>query len=421
MKQLVSVLVIAFAAIAAKAFVYTPADVPSPNVADRNSYVANPDGILSAEVVERIDRRLAQVRRQSTVEVAVVAVDSIDGYDPTDFATELFNLWHPGKTDKDNGLIILLVTSERAAVIRPGYGLEGVLPDAVCDLILRRSMIPSFRSGDYSAGIEAGVDAATDIILNPENADELRSDLPDSYAEGDDDGFSIYLRFSVLAAAVMLIIVSVRLWSTRKLDGSARYEALDGLYTWSVIIAFATLGMGLPALAILWLMRRRVRTRRNCPNCGTAMHKFDEVTDNQYLTPAQDLEEQLGSVDYDVWQCPGCGELDVIPFVNKASNLTKCPACGARAMRLTAARVVKQPTSRSAGLKVLEYECLNCHHRHRDDVRLEPEDSGAGLAAAAVAASILSRSMRGGGGGFSGGGGGFSGGNTGGGGATGNW
>ena len=51
------------------------------------------------------------------------------------------------------------------------------------------------------------------------------------------------------------------------------------------------------------------------------MELIDEEHDNDYLTPAQDTEEKLNSIDYDVWHCPHCHETEVLPYVRDKLHL----------------------------------------------------------------------------------------------------
>lgn len=96
-----------------------------------------------------------------------------------------------------------------------------------------------------------------------------------------------------------------------------------------MVLTAATLGILAPVL-VLWLVTmRRIRTRKRlCSNCSTPMTRLDEETDNKYLTPAQDAEERLNSVDYDVWLCPTCNQTEIIPFINRQKNYSVCHVCG---------------------------------------------------------------------------------------------
>ncbi len=163
------------------------------------------------------------------------------------------------------------------------------------------------------------------------------------------------------------------------------------------------------------IIMRRLRTAsRKCPNCSTKMKRLDEKSDNAYLTPAQDTEERIDSVDYDVWLCPNCGETDILPYVNHSKNYTPCPNCGARACTLVADRIVKSPTTREEGWGQKIYNCRNCH---KDNARNYTIPKAA--PPVVIVPPIGGRGGGFGGGGF--GGGSFGGGSTGGGGASGGW
>ena len=144
-------------------------DVDNVHVKDRTRYVTDMAGMLSPGAVARVDSLMADAWRQSSAEPVVVIVDNLDGEDIDDYATELFELWKPGKKDKDNGVIMLISRDDRKFVIRTGYGVEGVLPDALCWTILNQTMKPYFQEGDYDGGVVA---AATDInrVLTEEEA-----------------------------------------------------------------------------------------------------------------------------------------------------------------------------------------------------------------------------------------------------------
>lgn len=63
---------------------------------------------------------------------------------------------------------ILLVKERREIRFMTGYGLEGVLPDAICKRIQTKYMLPYFREGDYSAGMVAGMEAVDKRLTGSE-------------------------------------------------------------------------------------------------------------------------------------------------------------------------------------------------------------------------------------------------------------
>lgn len=403
-------------------------EVPNVHVADRTRYVSNPSGVLSDEAVSRLDSEIASLWDDTSVELVVVAVDRIDSsLTPEEFATKLFEKWGIGKQDKDNGVLVLLSRDDHAAIIRTGYGVEGALPDIIAGRIIRNVMFPLYREGKYDEGTVEGVESIAEVLRNPELAEELKSKYASDSRRGLDDDlsgaelFNMYLGLAAAVAVALLLLVIYAVYSSRKLDDVQRYRALDQYRTLVLFGLFFTLGMALPAALILGLKMRRIRRhRRNCPHCGTRMELIDEEHDNDYLTPAQDTEERINSIDYDVWHCPKCHQTEILPYINRQNNYTVCDRCGARAMSLVDRRTLRQPTVSTEGEGVDIYMCKNCGNQHQKRFRIPRKpDPAAAVAAGAILGSALGRGGSGGGGGFSGGS--FGGGMTGGGGAGGRW
>ena len=178
---------------------YRIEDVPNVQLADRTRFVSNPDAILSAEAVRAIDEVCFSLKERGIAEVAVVALKEIEPADSFDFAVSLFESWGVGDDKLDNGLGILLVEDLREVRFVTGYGLEGVLPDALCYRLQQQYMIPYFRAGDYSQGMVEGV-VAIDKLLSGE-------DLP--IAEGDDEAeaMAVALVFTLLCVVLPIVMI----------------------------------------------------------------------------------------------------------------------------------------------------------------------------------------------------------------------
>lgn len=430
MTRLITIILLTICAFTGSASTYSVSEVPNPILTDRTRFVSNPDGILSSETESTLNRALSSLRKSTTTEVAVVVVDDIDT-DENTFATELFQKWGIGKDDRDNGVLILVVKDRRRAVIRTGYGVEGALPDIVAGRIIRDDMAPAFREGDYDGGVAAGVAGVAEALSDPSVAEELRSSQPDDIrARNTDDDLGagdiilVILGFCVFITVILGIAVLGRYTPVRTRNDNDKYMALAPMKPMARALCY--LGLGLPLVVYLPLRSALHKWRdspRECPNCHHKMQKIDEEHDNDYLTPSQDLEEKLNSVDYDVWLCPECGETDIYPFIVPGTKWEECPVCHTRAMRLEKSRILRKPTTTSEGIGEREYVCYNCHHRDRRPYTIPREtDDSAALAAAAIFGAMASGGRRGGGfggGGFSGGS--FGGGSTGGGGASGGW
>ena len=158
--------------LAALADTYAPAQVPNPKT-HGNGYVSNPDGVLRADTVARLDAELAALERDTGAQVAVVAVDNISPPSIFDFSQALFELWGIGHQDRDDGLLILLVRDQRTMRLHTGYGLEGTLPDIVTKRIQEETMVPEFRRGDFDGGLIAGVERIGHLLRDPAYAQQF--------------------------------------------------------------------------------------------------------------------------------------------------------------------------------------------------------------------------------------------------------
>jgi uncharacterized protein len=172
------------------------------------SYVSNPDNILRPETVAAIDTTLRSMENKSTVQVAVVAVQSIGDADVFDFAQQLFVTWGIGQKDNDNGLLILLVKGSHTIRFHTGDGIEGVLPDATCKRIQMEYMVPEFKKDDYDAGMLAGIQETARIVTNPDYAAELTATAPPE--DPGSEWTSLLVLLSIFVLPVFLIVFIVK-------------------------------------------------------------------------------------------------------------------------------------------------------------------------------------------------------------------
>ena len=148
------VLLLGFSVVDVEAKSYRVRDVQNVQRLDSRRFVANPDGILSREAVATLDSICYALKESGIAEVAIVAVDDIRPRDMVGFSQELFEGWGVGDKELDNGLGILLVGDMREIRFHTGYGLEGVLPDALCYRIQQDYMVPySVRDIAAAAGV----------------------------------------------------------------------------------------------------------------------------------------------------------------------------------------------------------------------------------------------------------------------------
>jgi len=393
---------------------YTVESVPNVHVQNRNRYISDPANLMDVVARENADRQLKALEDSTSAEIVYVILPSIGDADIFDFTQELAEKWGVGKKDINNGLIVVIVMDRQKIRFHTGRGMEGVIPDITARRIIDKDMAPYIRENDLDGAVSSSIHRIKRIITDPEAAAEIAS----ADTEGEEDrelseafkGLLLTVIFCSFALSLYLFI-SMLLKSRRKTNYQ-RVNQLGESIVYQGILSFFSAGMAIPVLLLMIWMRFYYRNKPIvCDTCGNKMHKLSEDEDNKYLSPEQDTEEQLKSVDYDVWLCDKCGTTEVFPYKSKSSHYTICPQCHTRAMGLLYDRIERMPTTMHVGRGVKVYGCKYCGHRHNKRYEI----------------AKLPVIIAGGGGGHHGGGGGgisggsFGGGSFGGGGATGGW
>jgi uncharacterized protein len=138
-------------------------------------------GILSTEQVAVLEDSLVQFARQTSNQIVVVTLSSLNGYDPGDMAYRIGESWGVGQKDKNNGIVVLVkpkTGNEKGQVyVSVGYGLEGVIPDALANgKIIDNEMIPRFRENDYFGGIMSGTRVIMSLSRGEYTAEQYQKD-----------------------------------------------------------------------------------------------------------------------------------------------------------------------------------------------------------------------------------------------------
>lgn len=177
---------------------YKVSEIPLVHLQDRTRYVSNPDNILSAAVVDSIDSALFTLEEKTGIQVLVAVVTGIEGGDCFDFAHRLGQENGVGEKGRDNGLVVLLSTDERCVQFATGYGLEGVLPDAICKRIQSQYMVEHFGNDDWNRGMLEGMKAVVAVL------DGSMEALPE-----EDDMFPIYFFGVIMLLGIALACYAV--------------------------------------------------------------------------------------------------------------------------------------------------------------------------------------------------------------------
>ncbi|GHE80892.1 hypothetical protein GCM10019059_43730 [Camelimonas fluminis] len=169
--------------------------------------------ILDAATRERISARLAAYEAKTSDQVVVATVPSLDGLPIEDYANRLFRQWGLGTREKNNGALLLVAPRERKVRIEVGYGVEGGLTDAIASVIINSAIIPKFRQGDFSGGVEAGANAVVDVLTGDAGTWSRRAE-----ARAEERGPSIM----AVIFYVILLLIFIRIMSRMAGGGGGR-------------------------------------------------------------------------------------------------------------------------------------------------------------------------------------------------------
>ena len=124
-----------------------------------NSPVVDQANLLNPQQKQILTDKLQSIYRQGLAQAAVVIVPTTNGMPIFDYALQVAEKWQLGESDTDDGLLIVMAVNDRTIYILTGYGLEGVMPDAAVNRIIREDITPYFKQNDYAAGLLAGVNS----------------------------------------------------------------------------------------------------------------------------------------------------------------------------------------------------------------------------------------------------------------------
>jgi uncharacterized protein len=119
--------------------------------------------------------RLEALQRASSRQLVVATVPNLQGRPIEDYGVGLGRFWRLGQGAANNGTLLIVAVAEKKIRIEVGYGLEGILTDALSSRIIREQITPRFQANDYAGGIAAGADAIIAQLQAPPEAAEQRA------------------------------------------------------------------------------------------------------------------------------------------------------------------------------------------------------------------------------------------------------
>jgi uncharacterized protein len=130
--------------------------IPPPPAAYFNDYAR----VVSAGTAAQLDKTLEDFERQSSDQIVVAVFPKMQSDSSIeDYTVRVARSWQVGQKNKNNGAVLFVFVQDHKMFLQVGYGLEGVLPDALCKRIIAEQITPRFKAGDFDGGLTAGVQA----------------------------------------------------------------------------------------------------------------------------------------------------------------------------------------------------------------------------------------------------------------------
>ncbi len=117
-------------------------------------------GLLTTQEQNALEVKLRNYHDSTSTQIYVVTINSLDGQDIAEYSALMGQKWGIGQKGKDNGILLLIKPKNEEGkgevFIATGYGMEGVITDAMSRRIIEQQILPAFREGKYYEGIDQG-------------------------------------------------------------------------------------------------------------------------------------------------------------------------------------------------------------------------------------------------------------------------
>jgi len=189
-----------------------------------DTYVLDGANVLSEETEATLNAELATLERETSTQMVVVTVPSLQGYEPEQFALAIGRSWGVGQKEFNNGLVFLIAPTEREVRIEVGYGLEGAIPDAIAWEVVDKIATPYLSVDNYDQGTLESI-SALEVYARGETFDMSQ------YGSENTDGDGLFaIAFIFLFLVIKVLSASKSWWLGGVLGGVVAYLALPSIF-----------------------------------------------------------------------------------------------------------------------------------------------------------------------------------------------
>ena len=144
-----------------------------------NEQINDEAHIFSQNERDELLNLVQNFEQNSTTQIAIVTLNSLENKSIEELSLEIARGYKLGQKEDNNGVLLVVAPNEKKVRIEVGYGLEGVLTDAVASEIINSVMIPEFKNGKMSEGVKEGVLAIIKVASGEKFSSKTSlSDLP---------------------------------------------------------------------------------------------------------------------------------------------------------------------------------------------------------------------------------------------------
>lgn len=150
-------------------FVSAGAALAAPKFPPLTGRVVDNANLLSPEAEQKLTGELADLETKTGRQMVVATLPDLGGYEIEDYGYQLGRAWGIGDKTRNDGVLLLVAPNDKKVRIDVGYGLEGVLTDALSSVIIQTKILPAFRSGKFEDGVMSGAEAVIGQLSLPDD------------------------------------------------------------------------------------------------------------------------------------------------------------------------------------------------------------------------------------------------------------
>jgi uncharacterized protein len=202
--------------------------------------VVDTTNTLSSSDIASQSSRLQDLQRRKGSQIAVLIVPTTAPETIEQFSIRAAETWKIGRKKIDDGALLVIAKDDHKLRIEVGYGLEGALTDVTARRIIDETIVPRFKSGDFSGGVAAGLTRMIGVI----DGEPLPAPAPEASHGSNDILLSLLSPLNPFTLFFVFAVGAITRGLLGRLLGAAITGSVMALFAW-----YSIGSMGAAALA----------------------------------------------------------------------------------------------------------------------------------------------------------------------------